>query len=387
MNLLSDKIIKVICWTLLHSLWQGLLLALLTGLVMVLSKKSSSAIRYNLLIGIFLFFLTITGLTFYVQWNQASGVAMHPSVLHSVVAVTSTEWQKAVDNNAGTGISFRQYVSGFMNYFNEHASLVVTIWFIVFIAKLVKIISGLAQMQRIKHYRTSTVPEFWKNRILELAKRIRVSREIRMLESAIVKVPMVVGFLKPTILIPIGLLTNLSPAEVESILLHELAHIRRRDYFFNLLQCFVDVVFFFNPAILWISSLIRNERENCCDDIAISESKNKKQFVQALVSFHQYNLQGMSYAMPFAGRKSKLLHRVKRIVNNNNQTLNYSEKAVLLVCLVVFSVAFTTIRQERPASSNTAGRMALQHNEIQKPLRSAYSRVLILSMLLNHRTV
>jgi beta-lactamase regulating signal transducer with metallopeptidase domain len=86
------------------------------------------------------------------------------------------------------------------------------------------------------------------------------------------------------------MLTTLPASEIEAILLHELAHIRRRDYLVNLLQSFSDIIFFFNPAVLWLSSLIRDERENCCDDIAIGEVKNKKQFIHALLSFQEYNL-------------------------------------------------------------------------------------------------
>ena len=383
MNLLSDKIIKIVCWTLLHSLWQGLLLALLTGLVMILSRKSSSAIRYYLLSGIFIFFLVITGFTFYTQWKQASGENDSLSSQNRIVPYSANAWPTIYDSHTYSGISLKQYTLKFLDYFDSHASLVVMIWFIVFMTKLVRILSGLVQIQRIRYYRTNTPEPFWKNRLGELAGRIGISREIRLLESAIMKMPMVVGFLKPTILVPIGMITNLSPAEVESILLHELAHIKRRDYFFNLLQCFVDVAFFFNPAILWISSLIRNERENCCDDIAIRESRNKKQFVQALVSFHQYNMDGMRYAMPFAGRKSSLINRVKRIVDNNNHALNQSEKAVLLIGLVVFGVAFTTIRQNKDASLTSPSLIVGRQHVMQKPQRAIDEKIIQLTTVKN----
>jgi len=90
---------------------------------------------------------------------------------------------------------------------------------------------------------------------------------------------MVIGLVKPAILVPLGLLSNLPPGQVEAVLLHELAHIRRKDYLVNLLQSFAEAIFFFNPAVLWISSLIREERENCCYDIAIGGIKNKNKFI------------------------------------------------------------------------------------------------------------
>jgi len=350
MSFLTSKIVQAICWTLLHSLWQGLLLAVVTGGGMVLSKKAGSALRYKLLSCIFVAFLLVTGYTFYTQLQQAgnAGAATATITTNKPAPAAATH----INNLApATGANAWQgYVNNFVVYFDEHASLFVAIWFIIFMAQCVKILSGLVYIQRIRHYKTSLAPEFWLNRTEELAKRLHIKRRIQLLQSAIVKVPVVVGFLKPAILIPIGLLNNMPQEEVESILMHELAHIRRKDYFFNLLQCFVDVVFFFNPAVLWISSLIRNERENCCDDIAISETKSKKQFVQALVSFHQYNTAVSKYAMPFAARKTKLVNRVKRIVNNNNSTLNPVEKIVLIGCMVAFSIAFITVSNGQTAT-------------------------------------
>ncbi len=347
MNFFSDRLIQAACWTLLHSLWQGLLLAFVTGIVMVLSKRSSAALRYNLLSVIFMLFICTVCFTFYRQVSPdagyagttvSPGLANYPDGIHSPAA------------NTGAGRSLQSYVSVFTDYFNTHASLIVTIWFIVFMARCIKILSGLVNVQRLMHYKTNAPSEYWQERISELARQLQINRAVSLLESAIVKVPVVVGFLKPTILVPLGLLANLSPGQVESILIHELAHIRRKDYVFNLLQRFIDILFFFNPTVLWISSLIRNERENCCDDVAITETKSKKQFVQALVSFYEYNKPDSGYAMQFAGRKNRLVNRVKRIVNNNNQTLNSVEKIVLAASLFVFCTVCITISNGQTAA-------------------------------------
>ncbi|HWB25822.1 MAG TPA: M56 family metallopeptidase [Chitinophagaceae bacterium] len=348
MNFLTGKIVQALCWTLLHSLWQGLLLAVITGIIMVLSKKSGSALRYKLLSTIFFAFIVIAGITFYHEMQAIKPAGTSAATIKITAPVNHVNTAPVQANNIvpvadSNGKTLQYYVQNFVDYFNRQASLIVAVWFIIFMARCVKILSGLVHLQRIRHYKTSPVPLFWEERIKLLAKRLNIKKTVLLLESALIKVPAVVGVLKPTILIPIGLLNKLSQEEVESILMHELAHIRRKDYFFNLLQCFVDVIFFFNPAVLWISSLIRNERENCCDDIAINETKDKKQFIQALVSFHQYNTSVSKYAMPFAARKSKLVDRVKRIVNNNNSTLNPAEKVVLVGCLIAFGVAFITV--------------------------------------------
>lgn len=369
MNFLTGKIVQAICWTLLHSLWQGLLLAIVTGVVMVASKKAGSAVRYKMLSAIFIAFVVMAGITFYNQLQQATAVTPVTQLIQTPVqpAVSATlPAQKITAPVAATVNTPQQYLHSFVNYFNRNASLIVTIWFIIFMAQCVKILSGLVHIQRIRHYKTSAVPAFWEERITQLAARLNIKKHILLLESAIIKVPAVVGFLKPTILVPLGLLNNLSQQEVESILMHELAHIRRKDYLFNLLQCFIDIIFFFNPAVLWISSLIRSERENCCDDIAINETQNKKQFIQALVSFHKYNAGVSKLAMPFAARQNKLVDRVKRIVNNRNQTLNPAEKIVLVACMVVFGIAFVTVsngqtdtaKKKKPQQSSSSASQA-----------------------------
>jgi hypothetical protein len=121
---------------------------------------------------------------------------------------------------------------------------------------------------------------------------------------------------------------------VEAVLLHELAHIRRRDFVVNLFQHFAETIFFFNPALLWISARIREEREHCCDDMAITVMQSKTGYVRAIVSFMEFNNDARSkYALAFPGKKHQLLDRVKRIVHNSNKTLNMAEKSFLLLCL------------------------------------------------------
>ncbi len=371
MNLFSDKILQAVCWTLLHSLWEGLLLAAITGLVMVASKKSSSALRYNLLSSLFILFIAVVCFTFYKQLQLADQNTIAETGISTNHSSHVSSEILPVQKNFTQNISLRYYVMQFIDYFNTHASLIVTIWFIIFMAKCVKILSGLVHIQRIRHYKINDASKQWKEKVAELAQKLGIKKQILLLESAIIKVPVVVGIFKPAILVPLGLLTHLPPQEIESILIHELAHIRRKDYFFNLIQCFVDVLFFFNPAILWISALIRNERENCCDDIAIHQTKSKRQFVQALVSFHQYNDAAAKYAIPFSDKRNRLVNRVRRIVNNNNHTLNPVEKIVLVLGLFIFSVVFISISQGQtnPQKKQDQNKVSNPKNTItQKPV-------------------
>jgi bla regulator protein blaR1 len=350
MHLIPDTILRAICWTLLHSLWQGLLLALIAGAVMVMTKKASSALRYNLLCALLLLFLAASTYTFYAQVHQNTEAI--PAISHTPTASTSeTIVNRAPVSTSTSAHTLQNGIETLVQYFNAHASIVVIVWFIVFMARFVKVLSGLVYAQRVRHYQTNPAPADWQQRLAQLLKKLQISRPVSLLESAIIKIPMVVGILKPVVLVPMGMLTHISPEQVESILIHELAHIRRQDYLFNLIQHMVDTLFFFNPALVWVSSLIRGERENCCDDIAISQTRSRRQLINALVSFHEYTQASNGFALQFAGKENQVVKRVKRIVHKKNHSLNAGERIVLMSSILLLSAAFITTKSSRPEPS------------------------------------
>jgi hypothetical protein len=150
-----------------------------------------------------------------------------------------------------------------------------------------------------------------------------------------IRVPVVFGYLKPVIFVPLGLLASLPAEQAEAILLHELAHIRRQDYLVNLLQYIIEILFFFNPALRWLSALIRDERESCCDELAIGETGNPKAFVAALVSFREYLSFSSALPVAFPGRNGSLVNRAARIVYKRNKGLDVAEKTLLLLGCVM----------------------------------------------------
>lgn len=345
--MLSDQIKQAICWTLIHSLWQGLLLAVIAGAVIMASRKSGPVIRYHILSLIFFLFITASCTTFIIQYQKASSGDYSSNTQFredNSVAATIGGYPKNVNaaSNAFSEI--------FTNYFNEHASFVVIIWLIIITAQCIRLVANASYVQRIKHYKTHAPAQYWGERMLFLANKLGIKKTIRLLQSEIVKSPVVTGFFKPVILFPFGIMSQLPANQVEAVLLHELAHIVRKDYFVNMLQHVAEIFFFFNPGLLWVSSLIRDERENCCDDMAISETKRKQDFVRALVSFQEYNLSGSKLVLAFPGKKNHLLNRAKRILTDHNKTLNNMEKITLasgiaIICLI--TIAFTKIQKEQ----------------------------------------
>jgi len=360
MTFIPDTILRAICWTLLHSLWQGLIFAIVAGIVLVLTKKASSSLRYNLLCCGMMLFLAVSGYTFYRQLRTPATETPTAGNLPAVTGGwTTTATTPAI--TTGTSHTLRNGVDSLVQYFNAHASLVVVIWFIIFLARFVQVLSGVVYAQRIRHYQTSAAPSEWQQRLTLLLHRLQITRPVSLLQSGLVKVPIVVGWLKPVILVPIGMLAHISPEQVESILLHELAHIRRQDYVFNLVQHAVDTLFFFNPALLWVSSLIRSERENCCDDMAIRQTNSRRRLIEALVSFHEYRQSAQPYALSLTGKNNGVVRRVERIVYRKNHSLNAGERLLLMGGLMTLSVAFITIDGSRRDATTSSVRPAATH--------------------------
>ena len=328
-----NKMITAFSWMLIHSLWQGLFLAIVTGIALMLAKRSSPAYRYNLALVLFVLFITACGLTFVYEWQSAESAAVLAPLTGNIGVNVSSLFNVH---------SVKQLVKTFTDYFSANAPFIILIWFMVFLFKSVKMISCLAYNQRIRNYQVYQPSEFWVSKVNLFAKKLKITKAVRLLQSGYIKVPVVVGHLKPVILMPVGLLAGLPMEQVEAILLHELAHIKRNDYFVNFLQNIAEAVFFFNPGLLWISSLLKEERENCCDDIALQQTNNKMELVQALISFKEHELYGSAYATAFPGKKNYLMRRVVRILHNKNKAFGRSEKIFFITSILLFGLVVTT---------------------------------------------
>ncbi|WP_295800845.1 M56 family metallopeptidase [Mucilaginibacter sp.] len=346
-SLLSSQLIKALGNTLMHSLWQGVLLAFVGGLVVIFTKKQSAAVRYNLLIAAMLLFACGTVVTFLGQLQSPE--AKHAVIVNTGNAVPANAAVIQSQSPASPAYEAKQSVGSILvDYLNEHSNTIVLIWFLIICAKSIKLAAGVYEVYQLKTTKIKALDKYWNDRLAQLSAHLKIKQVIGIVESGIAKVPMVIGHFKPLILIPVGFINALSTDEVEAILVHELAHIRRRDYLVNLLQSFMEIVFFFNPAVLWISQLIKAERENCCDDIALEQTSSKYGYIQALLSCQEYQAPGLSMAL--ANNKSNLLNRVKRMVNNHNQSLNIMEKTLLTICLVAAgfcTVAFSANKENK----------------------------------------
>lgn len=325
-NLFSEHIIHAVCDTLLYSLALGILLAVAAGIIIVSTRKASVKTRYNLLVAAFALFAGAVIFSFIKQLLIAQPV--HPFYDKFTSPVTLTGISSA---DAGPVNDY----SGITGFIRTHANTIVLLWSLIVVIKSFQLMTGLQSLTLLKRNRISSAGEYWEEQVRLLSKNLGIHRIVRVAASGIARVPMVIGHLKPVILLPVGLLTSLSPESIEAILVHELAHIRRRDWLVNLLVSVLEVIFFFNPAVLWISSLIRTERENCCDDIAIAYTGSKVNYIGTLVACEEFQQSSPAYSLAFSGRKKPLLARVRRMISDKNSSLSRAERGVMAAGLVV----------------------------------------------------
>ncbi len=353
----NEEIIKAISWTLLHSLWQGILLSLIAGCIMLFTKRANPLLRYNLLTATLAVFIIGVAATF---------VSQIVNTTQAVEVSTLTVSQLNTVEPSASHLIFEPEVSvidKLVDFLNANAVWVVLAWLLIIGYKFIRLGFGLYNMHQLKRRQVSYPGEYWNNKVTELCRQLQVNKVVQLLQSHIIRIPAVIGYLKPVILFPAAMLTAMPLHEVEAVLIHELGHIRRRDFLINMLQNIVEVIFFFNPSILWVSSLIKTERENCCDDIAVTHTANKQDYIKALITFQQYVQPAtQKLVTAFSGDKNHLLNRVRRIIYNNNKTLNNMEKKFLSASIILVSVcllAFASNKMQDKGKENKANLQAI----------------------------
>ncbi|MGY4386384.1 bla regulator protein BlaR1 [Pedobacter sp. UYP24] len=352
--------------TLLHSLWMGLVVTLLTGLIIVATKKSTAALRYNLLTATLCLFVISIAAVFFVQLSSQESIAT--TGLNQTTTVTANNAVSISPSDLSSDNTFFVTLKSMISFWSQYSNQIVLIWFLIICAKCVQLLAGLHTVSYLKKTSVIRAGSFWEDKVTELATKLSITKHIQILHSGLAKVPMIVGHFKPVILVPLGMLNGLSLKEVEAILSHELAHLKRNDYLVNLLQSLVEIIFFFNPGVLWLSNLIKEERENCCDDLALSCTENKQQYIKALISCQEFKANQPAYALAINGRKNSLKERVGRLVFNSNSSLSRVEKVLLTVVLVsslVLTAAFSSINKGK-TSANLIAKPNLEIPETSK---------------------
>src|SRR5579863_2929699 len=277
---------NTIGWTLVHFVWQGAGIAVLLAAARHALRKSSAQARYLAAMAAMLFMLGSVGITF--VYLDSGDVA---TPLNQLVP------QSSLAASTGTVIQREISTSSWRDRTPDYFPVLVYIWIAGVTALSIRSLGGWVVTQLWKRRNVRVAEAFWQERMARLAKRLAISRKVRLLESAIAHTPAVVGWIRPVVLLPATAISGLAPSQIESLLAHELAHIRRHDYLVNLLQTAIETLLFYHPAVWWVGRQMRAERENCCDDLAVAVCGDALVYARALTELEKIRIAAPRLAM------------------------------------------------------------------------------------------
>ena len=337
---IPESVVSALGWTLLHSVWQGTLLAAIAFAAFFFLRRSTASLRYNVGI-VFLslqVIISVVTFTYYQQKTTLVSVAPHNLVITKTLTQTVTKHALNYDI---------PFIAKVQIWLNIHLYELVICWLIGACLLMIRFAGGWIYTEHLRSKARLVMDKEWRVRFGMLTAKLNISQSVEFRETARILTPMVIGTLRPVILIPLGFLSGFSTSQIEAILAHELAHIRRNDYLVNMLQSLVEVVFFFHPALWWLSEKIRTEREHCCDDIALTVCEDKMALARALVKVAEW--QSAPYlAMAFASKKPLLLQRITRVMGVASRSSRpfYNIPVVFLAIGLIAGISFYAVGQQ-----------------------------------------
>lgn len=374
--LLTKPIFQALGWALVHFLWQGTIVAILYAVLAAALRRRSANVRYSMACGAMLLMLAFPLATIYLLAQPSSqsleGKSIGSQRLRSEISQPSARatllseahelslsGETLKSNDAASSTSSSSFWVWAKQRFADFLPWLVAIWFAGVLFLSLRFLGGLFVAQRLKRKETSRALHYWQQKLVALCERLRVSSPVRLCESALVEVPTVIGWLRPVILIPTSALTGLSPEQLEALLAHELGHIKRYDYLINLAQTAVETLLFYHPAVWWLSSQIRQEREHCCDDLAVETCGNVLIYARALAELER--LRAVSPQLAVAANGGKLINRIQRLIGSPTRTSHRFESGIagFIAIATVFGIlagaqAKIHSDEKREASDNSS---------------------------------
>ncbi len=307
-------------WTLVHFCWQAAVIALLYRVVDLALAKTRSNVRYGLALGALLSMFAVAVVTLgYEEMRAAQASTMQATSSGSTYGVRSAAPSMPIEVAAAppqfsTHVDLSAYLVGVMPWLDG-------VWLLGVLALSLRTVGGWWLVQRLRRTGLAQVPESVRTSFARLAERMGIRRAIDLRVSGHVSGPLAMGVFRSLILLPASALTALSAEQLEVVLAHELAHIRRADYLWNILQTMIETLFFFHPAVWWVSSNLRQQRELCCDDVALACCSDPLVYATALLCLEEQRSSRLHLAMALDGHQSGsgLRARIVRILGEAPQ--------------------------------------------------------------------
>ncbi|MCK4855982.1 MAG: M56 family metallopeptidase, partial [Bacteroidales bacterium] len=282
---IPENIINALGWTIFHSLWQGLIIGLIVFFIFKYRRNISSQTRY--LLGVFALAAIFASslFTFFIAYHPVSFQAEFVTF-----SSASISHQAGIYETADELSSLNPISSGWQQSLIRTFDFVSIIWFIGVLLLTLRLAGGILVINGMRRQGVSPLPAAWEQRMQLLALKTGLRRSITYLQSQKVRVPTVIGILRPVVLIPAMIISGLPADQLETIIVHELAHIRRHDFLINIMQSIMEALFFYHPVVWIISENIRQEREKCCDDYTVRVCGQVSLYARALACLSELQI-------------------------------------------------------------------------------------------------
>ena len=324
---------NTLAWALLHAVWEGAAIALMLAVALCFLRES----RLRYFAACMALAATLAGFVItFVHLMPADYVVAGPVPSLHAIPLGAGSLQFA--RSATRGIILPSWIA--------------PLWLAGVIVFQMRALGGWLAVWRLRLTGVCAAAESWQTRLRELASSLGIKKPIALLQSSLAEVPVVIGHLRPVILMPLGLLTGLPGTQIETILLHELAHIRRHDYLVNLLQTFAEGLLFYHPAVWWMSRVIRTERENCCDDVVVASHGDAHEYAVALAALAENRWATREVAMAATG--GSLVKRIRRLLKQpEGPRAGLMPVLAAALIVVTFAVALVAYQSEQPKPTPT----------------------------------
>ena len=291
--LLVNPVARALGLTLLHFLWQGVAIAAVVAFALRRAREAPAAMRYSI--------------------GCAGLLAMLVAPIVTVFWLLSGSQPMTASGGAGAALSGAVAidVAARASTLDRLLPTIVLLWAAGVCTLALHLVSGWLDIRRLRRGGRDLGRD-WQHRARLLAERLGVTRVVTVLESSQVGVPTVIGWLRPAILLPASVLAGLTPSQLDAILTHELAHVRRHDYVLNVLQSAIETLLFYHPAVWWVSKQVRIEREHCCDDETVRACGDRLEYARALAALEEQRTQ--PFALGMAATGGPLIGRVRRLL-------------------------------------------------------------------------
>jgi beta-lactamase regulating signal transducer with metallopeptidase domain/peptidoglycan/xylan/chitin deacetylase (PgdA/CDA1 family) len=352
--LLAHPVLQTLGWTLLHFIWQGALIAILYAGVALSLRRATANLRYTVACACMLLMLALPVATFFHLNSNATATAFDRRTPEDAPAESSGTPGAAttpagaparlyanlliVPDDGGASAPLQRWAE---DRFTSALPWLVLVWFAGALALTLRLAGGWVLTERLRREPAGALAREWRETLARLARQLRVSRPVRLCESALVEVPTVIGWLRPVILVPASALAGLSAPQLEALLAHELAHIRRHDYLVNLLQSVAEIALFYHPAVWWLSGRVRVEREHACDDLAVRATGDVLVYARALTTLETLRGQKVNArTLAVAADGGILMQRIQRLIKAQPAQAGRSP---LLACAAVVLVVLAGV--------------------------------------------